>query len=956
MDDFFNHEYADEVFERVSKMDDDTAQMFTLMVAHDVLHRHIDDNKETISKRVDEVLGNIQETISKRMGDVPEIVELVAKNERKVASPEGAKHYNLPMGAVIRARTKPSNYKTKVSHKDGKSRLKVKYQGPADNFAPGANNFDVVGALGGASNRASAFEEQWNRGAQAGTNERTYNRISAGSKVVRDAGTAAGMPSVAAAGALGDFAGSFGPSAEKVVGPSMRRAAYRFRGTEKQPDPELMTSIRSEIQRRRADQELERPRMTGQRAAKLRERAEKEFQENPQGRSRDEITRQVFNEWNQNARPVRPPLPPETIMQASEMAAVEHLRTKLPSSNLAELQRQSGKIPPSEGVIIDSKGQVVAQAIGYQEDHFLPFNLKNLKGLQGGSYVRTRSSGGLTSEDLYTGLMSGARSMTVVSRSGVFTVDFADDLRGQRRFGDVARQMVNRYEKTLDAVKSKQIEREPMKPIERARIREEVEQRFAGYGSTPEGRMMIDQEVAAAVQEAKTSTDLSVSDYEEIERLVQTELSRGITPAGRAPTGERTGGPVPQERSEAFVRDAITEQFREQKQNRMLQLDGEGYETALKALQEQYPYFIANVSRTNIYRDTEGKHVRSRETDRGYVRPNYLRPKAVREGYFDPEIEGHTGSDGTGKYSAANTNYQNYANRPGSRGRPAEESPSTGSTGDSGTPDTPNTPETPQGGPQRPGGAPPQDLGRTLAAESSAEEVAAYLAEREAPEIIRMAGGEPVSSDEGKRNIRLAMRDPENRKKVLAVAEAALARLPEAEATKLRGYMGDARQSNEATSPRPTLGAEYTSSPRTPATFEDVPADREPEFYQTLARSLPLSETFVTEGFDDQELRDMSDASLDLAKLYERIRNEEPKTGDRDLAARLGYEARVAGQEGNAEGELFQSIHLRPDQVKMRAQYYRERSLSMEKFRAAYSEYKKHNPQASPPDMVRGSQ
>ena len=45
MDPFFNQEYADEVYEYVAGMDDDTAQMFTLMVAHDVLHQHVDDNR-----------------------------------------------------------------------------------------------------------------------------------------------------------------------------------------------------------------------------------------------------------------------------------------------------------------------------------------------------------------------------------------------------------------------------------------------------------------------------------------------------------------------------------------------------------------------------------------------------------------------------------------------------------------------------------------------------------------------------------------------------------------------------------------------------------------------------------------------------------------------------------------------------------------------------------------------
>ena len=73
---------------------------------------------------------------------------------------------------------------------------------------------------------------------------------------------------------------------------------------------------------------------------------------------------------------------------------------------LYNLQLASGNTPPSEGVIINANGQIVTQAVGYGDDHYLPFNLKNLKALKGGEYIRTRSVGGLTSEDIYTGLIS----------------------------------------------------------------------------------------------------------------------------------------------------------------------------------------------------------------------------------------------------------------------------------------------------------------------------------------------------------------------------------------------------------------------------------------------------------------------------------------------------------------------------------------------------------------------
>ena len=65
--------------------------------------------------------------------------------------------------------------------------------------------------------------------------------------------------------------------------------------------------------------------------------------------------------------------------------------------------------------------------------------------------------GGLTSEDIYTGLITGARRVTVVSRSGTFSMEFEPDFRGGRRHNDKALRMTRRYEQLLDAVQSKQV-------------------------------------------------------------------------------------------------------------------------------------------------------------------------------------------------------------------------------------------------------------------------------------------------------------------------------------------------------------------------------------------------------------------------------------------------------------------------------------------------------------------
>jgi hypothetical protein len=340
---------------------------------------------------------------------------------------------------------------------------------------------------------------------------------------------------------------------------------------------------------------------------------------------------------------------------ASHRAAVNYLSKRIPKKSLAELQSKSGKIPPSEGVIINADGKIITQAVGYMDDHYLPFNLKNLKGLQGGSYVRTRSSGGLTTEDIYTGLMSGARSVTVVSRSGVFTMDFEDDFRGGRRFNDKAHGMINRYAKTLDAVKSKQVTRAPMSMEDRLRIRDEVEDEMAGFRPDE-----IEDEIKRRVTEAQSRPTLSQREMDEINAKAVEAAAEG----GQGPRGQFGGRDWerikddPKKRILAYKSQMIEDALRE-KEATKFQLDGEGYAVALDALQEQFPYYIANVQYIHNKDPRAQAMGLSPETDSGYVKPRYNRPEGAKEGYFDPSI-------GSPKISADKTNYQNWQHRKGS--------------------------------------------------------------------------------------------------------------------------------------------------------------------------------------------------------------------------------------------------------------------------------------------------
>jgi hypothetical protein len=495
----------------------------------------------------------------------------------------------------------------------------VRYERPGS-LAANAS-FDVVSTLAGpragqAAGRAtqgvqrggSAFAEQWNDASSdtTGTNARTYRRIEAGSQLLGQ--VSAPGSKTAQAAAFGELVGRYGPEAEKVVGPHMRKTAYRYRGTERKVDEDLLVRRQTQLKRDGAGEGL----------------------------------------------------PPEEKMLRSSGAAVGYLFERLPSLRLSEIQRKSGRIPPSEGVIVGANGQVAAQAIGFTDDHYLPFNLKNLGSLKGGEYVRTRSKGGLTTEDIYTGLVSGARRVTVVSNSGVFTVNFSDDLRGARRYSDKAAQMVDRYAKTLDAIKNGQIEREPISREARAEIFSEVEEEMAGWSTQAE---------------RQTEFQRRIKDYKETPQLTKGELDAIDSKA-------RDGAEMGTDRGRKEynrIRADLIDQAMESKTSRFYQLDGEGYAASLEALREQYPYYIDSVSFMHRKEALNAAGERtdspnglmqrfSREADRGYVAPRYNRPEEVLEGYYDRNVAGagtySQGGQVTGKTPASFTNYANWEQNP----------------------------------------------------------------------------------------------------------------------------------------------------------------------------------------------------------------------------------------------------------------------------------------------------
>lgn len=594
MDQFFNYDAAARMYDTIMKMDKDEAEMFAQFFVYEVHKADIDNNRRTLNGRVERINKSLHAALPE---DLRELVSKETPYEEEWGRPQPRGED----GRWVSIKGPSITYSRKKTRAEGQKRLRPRKQ----NEPLGPGDIDLTGALNRTGQATTSFQEQWNRRGpnDASTNERTYRRVAAGAELLGN------IPNKQAqvASQVGQFAGQFGPEAEKVIGPAARRTAYRYRGTERMPDNEL---------------------------AKLR---------------RESLQTQRKTVFSQKEIDERKPLTAEQRMDASEKAATAYLKNRLPKKNLAELQRQSGKLPPSEGVIISPNGEIVTQAVGYNEDHYLPFNLKNLKGLKGGSYVRTRSQGGLTSEDIYTGLISGARSVTVVSRSGVFTLDFEDDLRGGRRYSDKARQMVGRYAQTLDAVQSEKVTRRKLSPDERAEIRTEVEREYEGQGYT---QAEIEGFIKKKEQEYQVTPQLTPDELKRVNAAAKEAADnwtghRGSFGAERVPSDP--------EKRYAFFRSAFMDRAMEDKSSRNYRLDGEGYDAAMKALQEQFPYFVQDTR----FKPWDDREMADRGTDTGYVRPRYNRPKAVQAGYFDDEINGKQ------KFSASELHYQNYGVRRG---------------------------------------------------------------------------------------------------------------------------------------------------------------------------------------------------------------------------------------------------------------------------------------------------
>lgn len=453
-------------------------------------------------------------------------------------------------------------------------------------------------------------------------------------------GAGVGLKSKAAIQA-GKLVGDFGPEAEKVFGPAIRRASYRYRGTERDVDTAMFQAIGDSIKGSKDPND-----------------------------ARDRLIVPRIETINEFGRDVEVPVTSKFL---------KYWQNRLPEASLVDLQTNSGAIAPSEGVILTREGRPVAQSIGYGDDHYLPFNLRKLGKAKGGEYIRTRSLGGPTSEDIYAGLMSGARASTVVSHSGIFTIEYDPAFRGARRLNDKAARMKGRYEKLLDTLDAQKAKLSDTPSDRKAEIYEQAELEIPGDSKEVAGErraraMELMQLEVMNPTPSKRRKEEWAKEYildrgEEFTDeqgtslgIAQLKAEYGISTGKKIETDEELidamGIREDYERYEA----KMTREY--QSELRPLKLNGQGYYNALKALKEQFPYYIKDVRWTPPSKETV------KLKDAGYVKANHLRSKNIKEGFWDKTVEGFESDNpalqlnngrNSGKRTADREGYSNYA-------------------------------------------------------------------------------------------------------------------------------------------------------------------------------------------------------------------------------------------------------------------------------------------------------
>lgn len=481
--------------------------------------------------------------------------------------------------------------------------------------------YDARDVLGQFTSAATAFSEERKKDLGPFDHARYSQMRALGAGLAHSSN-----PTTKGIGVFAGAAGALGPEADKVLRPGLTRIAYRYRGTERRPNKKLKDEIGHALEA--VDTFIEKPEIYAARTASVKA----EDDQDKVGRS---LTRKPYDNDRSSTRIVEEKTsglqmaqhylkrstalsPDQLEMRVAGDVAVDYLARKLSTPEITAISIAAGQVPPSQGILIDADGDVVSESMGYNGDHYLPFDLKNLRSLNGGQYVRSRAVGGPTSEDIYTGLLTGARQIQVVSHSGVFTMEFDPDLRGGKRYSDKARQMVGRYERILDAVANSKESKLYQKDIPEKRKRE------IASGILRDNPRMNEKDLQTAIDNKVDQERLAGSFKFQSEEEIKEE-AEALTDVWYNNKRKANNAPSNQERGR-FLEDQIFELTREAREGsvKRFKLDGEGYYAALKALQEEFPYFVRGVDYEPLpkFHDERGmKRVAgySGATDQGYV-------------------------------------------------------------------------------------------------------------------------------------------------------------------------------------------------------------------------------------------------------------------------------------------------------------------------------------------------
>jgi hypothetical protein len=471
-------------------------------------------------------------------------------------------------------------------------------------------------------------------------NDLRYQQAGIAGQAARQLTTPGTVPH--AVGTLASVVGEFGPQAEEALGPRMRRTAYRYRGNEVRPDPGVARAVESvdEVPLILSDQ--------------LPVGADPSVTTSPkalQGNTPAQSAVAMYDqEFDGNAERIQ--------MHGRSDQAVIELVDDIPTPEQYALGLESGTPPPSTGVVIDSQGRVAHQAVGYEGDHYLPFNLRNLKALSGGQYVRTRGTGGPTSEDIYTGLMGNARMITVASRNGVFTLEFNPETRGSKRYSDKARRMVRRYEQLLDTVSTSaggRLRRTPVPEETLDRIKQRAWTR--SNGNPADYQAIVDAETAK--EQFKLDQGIGV-DKTKIRQQAEQDLQGGYTGASWSKLSNATREGMIAERMRVIQDEqgALGGSYR---------LNGPGYASALDALQRQFPDLIRRTSYRTVKEfgsdfgmgpQFAAVQQPSRGAgDKGYVLPGSNKPHQAMVGWWNTDIQRGTAGVRGDKLPVAGTRH-----------------------------------------------------------------------------------------------------------------------------------------------------------------------------------------------------------------------------------------------------------------------------------------------------------